>query len=44
MIKEGSGVNIVPAVIPSVNSNGKLLVGGKEIPNAQLSTFKTKVN
>ena len=43
-LKEGSGVKIVPAVIPRVNSDGKMLVGGKEIPKAQLRTFKTKVN
>lgn len=43
-LQEGSGVKIVPVIIPRMNSSGKLLVGGNEVPKARLRTLKTATN
>jgi len=43
-LKHGSGVKIVPAIIPRVNSDGKLLVGGGKIPKPQYKPLKTGAN
>jgi tyrosinase len=40
-LKEGSGVKIVPVVMPRLNSKGNMLVGGAETPTAKLGVIKT---
>jgi tyrosinase len=40
-LEEGSGVKIVPVVMPRLNSNGNMLVGGAKTPTANLGIIKT---
>jgi tyrosinase len=40
-LKEGSGVKIVPVIMPRLNSKGNMLVGGAETPTAKLGIIKT---
>jgi tyrosinase len=40
-LQEGSGVKIVPIIMPRLNSNGSMLVGGAQTPTANLGIIKT---